>query len=227
MSWPTTNFPHPADDNIGDYMRYIPGLSVIYSGRAATDAQIRGLPSDTSSITVDGLALSGAFSGSSRSVSLLSVPTANIATIEDHQGATPDMPAHGLGGSINITTKSGFERTKPLFTYDLFTSFDPDLGFDKRAVPDDFINSRPVRPSSGPVMFTRLIQFLSISLNASQQNTYSEPRTGVVTYDLVRALPSSISMAAGYQSVTVNTARLGVDWKLGTRNIFGASYFLP
>jgi iron complex outermembrane receptor protein len=217
-------FPTPGDDNIGDYMRYIPGLSVIYSGRAATDAQIRGLPSDTSSITVDGLALSGAFSGSSRSVSLLSVPTANIATIEVTKVPTPDMPAHGLGGSINITTKSGFERTKPLFTYDLFTSFDPDLGFDKRAVPDDFINSRPVRPSFRASYVYPVNKSLSISLNASQQNTYSEPRTGVVTYDLVRALPSSISMAAGYQSVTVNTARLGVDWKLGTRNIFGASY---
>lgn len=217
-------FPTPGDDNIGDYMRYIPGLSVIYSGRAATDAQIRGLPSDTSSITVDGLALSGAGTSGSRSVSLLSVPTANIATIEVTKVPTPDMPAHGLGGSINITTKSGFERTKPLFTYDVFASFDPGLGFGKRAVPDDFINGRPVRPSFRLGYIFPVNKSLSITVNASQQNTYSEPRTGVVTYDLVKGLPASVSLAAGFQSVTVNTARVGVDWKLGDKNMFGVSY---
>ncbi len=216
-------YPTVGDDNIGDYMRFIPGLSVIYSGRAASDAQVRGMPSETSTITVDGMALAGAFS-SSRSVSLLAVPTANIATIEVTKVPTPDMPAHGLGGSINITSKSGFERTKPLFTYDVFTAFDPDLGFDKRAVPADFINGRPVRPSFRLGYVYPVNKALSVSLNVSQNNTYAEPRTGVVTYDLVRGLPTAITMAAGYQAVTVNTARVGVDWKLGQKNIFGVSY---
>lgn len=218
-------FPTPGDDNIGDYMRFIPGLSVIYSGRAATDAQIRGLPSDTSSITVDGLALSSAgITDSSRSVNLLGVPTANIATIEVTKVPTSDMPAHGLGGSINITMKSGFERTKPLFTYDVNTAFDPGLGVKKRTMPGDFISGRPVRPSVSLGYIFPVNKSLSITVNLAQKNTHSEPVTGVVTYDLVKGLPVNTSMSIGYQSVTVDTARVGVDWKLGSKHIFGTSY---
>lgn len=217
-------FPTPGDDNIGDYMRFIPGLSVVYSGRAATDASIRGLPSDTSSITVDGLQLSGAGTGSSRAVSLLSVPTANLATIEVTKVPTPDMPAHGLGGSINITTKSGFERSKPLFTYDVHTAFDPDLSMSDRGVPDSSINGEAIRPSFSLGYVYPVNKSLSVTVNASQKNTYSEPATAVAGWNLVQQYMSSASLAYGFQSVTVNTARLGVDWKLGGKHIFGASY---
>ncbi len=217
-------FPTPGDDNIGDYMRFIPGLSVVYSGRAATDASIRGLPSDTSGITVDGLQLSGAGTGSSRAVSLLSVPTANIATIEVTKVPTPDMPAHGLGGSINITTKSGFERSKPLFTYDVHTAFDPDLSMSDRGVPDPSIKGEAIRPSFSLGYVYPVNKSLSITFNASQKNTYSEPTIAVAGWNLVRQYLSSASLAFGYQSVTVNTARLGVDWKVGSKHIFGASY---
>jgi iron complex outermembrane recepter protein len=217
-------FPTPGDDNIGDYMRFIPGLSVVYSGRAAIDASIRGMPSDTSSITIDGLALAGAGFSGSRTVSLVAVPTANISTIEVTKVPTPDMPAHGLGGSINVTTKSGFERTKPLFTYDLHTAFDPGLSISKRTIPDASIKGKAVRPSFSLGYVHPVNNSLSFSLNASQKNTYSEPVTAVPGWSIVEELMSSAALAFGYQSVTVNTGRVGLDWKLGSKHVFGASY---
>ena len=220
-------YPTGSDDNIADFIRFIPGVSIVYSGRAGTDASVRGMPSDTSGITMDGVELSGAFTGNTRTVSLLAVPTSNISTIEITKVPTPDMPAHGLGGSMNITTKSGFERTKPLFKYNVFSAFDPQYGLSlkDRMGPHSSMDSPSIRPSFELSYLRPVNKSLSISLSVGNKLNYNtNPSDTNATWDLVQGFPTSTTPRnAQVQLVTVRSGQVGVDWKLGDKNIFKAS----
>ena len=220
-------YPTGSDDNIADFIRFIPGVSIVYSGRAGTDASVRGMPSDTSGITMDGVELSGAFTGNTRTVSLLAVPTTNIATIEITKVPTSDMPAHGLGGSMNITTKSGFERTKPLFKYNVFSAFDPQYGVSlgDRKGPHKSMDSPSIRPSFELSYLLPVNKSLSLSLSAGNKLNYNtNPSDANATWDLVQGFPTSTTPRnTQVQLVTVRSGQAGVDWKLGDKNIFKAS----
>jgi TonB-dependent receptor len=220
-------YPTGSDDNIADFVRFIPGVSVVYSGRAGIDASVRGMPSDTSGITMDGVELSGAFTGNTRTVSLLAVPTTNIATIEITKVPTSDMPAHGLGGSMNITTKSGFERAKPLFRYNVFSAFDPQYGLSlkDRMGPHTSMDSPSIRPSFELSYLLPVNKSLSLSLSAGNKLNYNtNPADANATWDLVQGLPTSTTPRnTQVQLVTVRSGQAGVDWKLGDKNIFKAS----
>lgn len=222
-------YPTAGNDNIGEYMRFIPGLSLNYAlNNAIQDASgvsVRGMPPGTTGITIDGLDIVGTTGeANTRGVSLAAVPTSNIATIEVTKVPTPDMSAAGLGGSVNITTKSGFERTKPLFTYDVHATFNPELGLDRRPVPDSAFSGRPVRPSFRLNYIYPFSKSLSVTANLSQENTYAETSAATSGWNLPLAYQSSSNLVFGFGEVTVTNARLGVDWKFGTKHIFGTSY---
>ena len=222
-------YPTAGNDNIGEYMRFIPGLSLNYAlNNAIQDASgvsVRGMPPGTTGITIDGLDIVGTTGeAGTRGVSLATVPTSNIATIEVTKVPTPDMSAAGLGGSVNITTKSGFERTKPLLTYDVHATINPDLGLNRRSVPDPVFSGRPVRPSFRVNYIHPFSKSLSVTATFSQENTYAETSAATSGWNLIQQYQSSNNLIYGFGDVTVTNARLGADWKLGSRHIFGASY---
>ena len=41
------------DGNVGDFLRYLPGVAVTYSGILPSDVSVRGMPGATTSFTVD------------------------------------------------------------------------------------------------------------------------------------------------------------------------------
>lgn len=107
------------DENIGEFMRFLPGVGVNDSGLTASSLTLRGFPSSNTGIQLDGSEV--ASRNNSRSQSLLDISVANIARVEVTKVPTPDMPASGLGGSINVISKSGFESRKPVFNYQVYT----------------------------------------------------------------------------------------------------------
>ena len=220
-------YPAGSDDNVADFIRFIPGISVIYGGRAGLEASVRGMPADTSGISVDGAELSGAFTGNTRAVSLLGVPTTNISTIEVTKVPTPDMPAQGLGGSINITTRSGFERSKAQLKYNVFTSFDPQYGFKvkKRVAQHHSMQSASVRPSFELSYLLPVNKSFSLSLaGANKLNYHTNPGDTTAQWNLIGGyLGSAVLRNTQVQLITVRSGLLGADWKLGDKNIFKAS----
>jgi iron complex outermembrane receptor protein len=218
-------YPTGSDDNIADFIRFIPGVSIGYSGKAGISASLRGMPAETSGITIDGVDLAGSFTGDTRAVSLLAVPTTNISTIEVTKVPTPDMAANGLGGSINITTRSGFERSKPLLKYNVFSSFNPEYGLSlrERVGPHASMDSRHLRPSFEFDYLLPVNKSFSVSLSAANKLNYNTNLGTTVGWNQVGGFQSSSAEQLGTQLVTVRSARLGVDWKLGAKDIFNAS----
>jgi outer membrane receptor protein involved in Fe transport len=108
------------DENIGEFLRFLPGVALNDSGHVPNEVTLRGFPANTSGVTIDGGDVMGARGGDTRALSLLEVPMSNVSRVEVTKVPTPDMPASGLGGSLNIISKGGFEARKPSFSYQMY-----------------------------------------------------------------------------------------------------------
>lgn len=110
-------------ENIGEFLLFLPGVSIETSGSEPTTVSLRGFPGNNSGLTVDGAGMASSFAGNSRSIDLREMPMNNISRVEVTKVPTPDMPAAGLGGSINLISRSGFEARKPRLTVNAYTMF--------------------------------------------------------------------------------------------------------
>lgn len=111
------------DENIGEFLRFLPGVALNDSGMVPNEVTLRGFPASTSGVTIDGADVPSARGGDTRALSLLEVPMSNVSRVEVTKVPTPDMPASGLGGSLNIISKAGFESRKPRFDYQVYQIF--------------------------------------------------------------------------------------------------------
>ena len=111
------------EGNVGEFLKYIPGVLVDYNAAAARTVSVRGLPPSTTPVSTDGNRMASAASGSaSRTFEFEQVSINNTSRVEVSKSATPDRPADTLGGSINMISKSAFERARALFSYRTFLS---------------------------------------------------------------------------------------------------------
>lgn len=110
-------FGNQNDENLGEFMHFLPGVGVTVAGDdGPTAVSLRGFPSNYSNISVDGGSVATG-RGNSRSISLTDVPFLNASRVEVTKVPTPDMPAAGLGGSINVIRKNGFELKQRALNY--------------------------------------------------------------------------------------------------------------
>jgi iron complex outermembrane receptor protein len=107
-------FGNVADGNVGDLLQHVVGITADYNGPDVRQVSIRGVSSALSSVTMDGQHMATAqSSGLGRSFEFEQASLGNIETIEVTKAATPDMEGSSIGGSINMVTKSAFDRAIP------------------------------------------------------------------------------------------------------------------
>ena len=111
-------FGDAGEGNLGEFIKFIPGVTVNYSSFDARTISIRGLPSSTTPVLVDGNRMaSAASSGVTREVEVGGLMMNNISRVEVSKTPTPDSPADSMGGSVNVVSKGAFDRSRPLFSY--------------------------------------------------------------------------------------------------------------
>ncbi len=119
----TEEFGEIPGGNIGEFIKYLPGVELEYGGTytAPTDAtgiSIRGFGPEDTNIMIDGVPVSAASQASlTHQVTLDMLSINNASRIELIKVPTPDMPMNSVGGQINLISKSAFEYAKPSFTY--------------------------------------------------------------------------------------------------------------
>jgi iron complex outermembrane recepter protein len=112
---------HIADGNIGEFVKFLPGIQVSYGGTNQSDADatgisIRGYGADQTGIMIDGAPVSNPTAGSlTNQVSLNMLSVNNASRIEIIKVPTPDMPQDVAGGYVNIVSRSAFEYSKPSY----------------------------------------------------------------------------------------------------------------
>ena len=122
-----------AEGNVGEFLKFIPGVTIDQVGPDARNISVRGLPPDATAVMVDGSPMaSAASSTASRVFELEQVSINNVSRVEVTKSPTPDLPANAVGGSVNMVSRSAFERSKPLFNYRTYFNWNTDQGFFER-----------------------------------------------------------------------------------------------
>lgn len=218
------------EGNIGEFLKYIPGIVMDQNPQTPQYASIRGMPASGTLVTTNGqeVAANGI---TGRATDLGLAATGNIDRIEVTKVPTPDMPANAVGGGINMITKSGFSRKTPLLSYNLYatlSSLDGVRGtgkiFTTNAGPDGRSDVPRVNPSFNLNYLLPLNASFAVALSLSKSSRYSD-------WDFPNTVWDKVGLKL--TSNTINNLPLGedkelaavtVDWKVNERNTLSFGY---
>ncbi|MGM1429123.1 TonB-dependent receptor plug domain-containing protein [Sphingobacterium lactis] len=88
------------DQNIGDALKRVPGITMQNDQGEARNIIVRGLSPELNSVTLNGDRIPSA-EGDNRNVQMDLIPSDMISSIEVNKTLTPDMDADAIGGSVN------------------------------------------------------------------------------------------------------------------------------
>ena len=97
------------DQNVGESLSRLPGISVTRDQGEGRYVVIRGLDAAQNSVTVDGIGM-GTPEDSSRAAPLDVIPSESTERLTVIKAPTPDMPGDSLGGTIMVESASAFDR---------------------------------------------------------------------------------------------------------------------
>ncbi|MEY3433202.1 MAG: hypothetical protein RL131_1138, partial [Bacteroidota bacterium] len=92
------------DQNIGDALKRVPGITMQNDQGEARDIIIRGLAPQLNAVALNGTRIPSA-EGDNRKVQMDLIPSDMIQTVEVNKTLTPDMDADAIGGSVNLITR--------------------------------------------------------------------------------------------------------------------------
>jgi iron complex outermembrane receptor protein len=105
--------------SVGEFMKFLPGVTVESDLADVSGVSIRGIGGGMTSVTNDGAPASNIWTTATRSVDVRSMALNDIARMEVSKVPTPANPADSLAGSINLVSKSAFERSGRQLRYSL------------------------------------------------------------------------------------------------------------
>ena len=133
----TDSFADIADGNVGEFAKYLPGVTLNRSGSDGLALSIGGVPPGGTPIMMDGNGIANAAgSNANRQVEFENIAVGSLARVEVSRSQNPDDPANAIGGSVNLISRSAFERSRPQFTFKTHLSFrGPDFSLQKEPGP--------------------------------------------------------------------------------------------
>ncbi len=117
----TEEFGNVSEGNVAEFLKFLPGVTIDYTGGNARDISINGVPSDNVPVTVAGFGIASAPGNSTgRSVASDMISINNLSRIEVSYSPTPESQGSALAGSVNMVPRSSFERSKPVFNASVY-----------------------------------------------------------------------------------------------------------
>ncbi|MDO8545275.1 MAG: TonB-dependent receptor [Opitutaceae bacterium] len=108
------NFGDVTGGNIGEFLKYLPGVVMDYNNSDARYARIGGLDPRYVGVSVDGMnvasAASASFDSSSRGFEFEQASITGVESIEISKSATASMDADAPAGRINMRSRNAFDR---------------------------------------------------------------------------------------------------------------------
>jgi iron complex outermembrane recepter protein len=224
------------DGNIGEFMKFIPGVIPEYDyedGTTVSSVSIRGFSPHMVNVSTDGAQIANTSNamGDSRSFAFNQASINNISRIEVTKVPTPSNRADALSGSVNMISKSAFERKTMQLRYNLnFAANSENFTFQRtphtteervhKILPGgNFDLTLPINPRFGIVLtgsasdrYAKL-HYSYNTYNASAANTGATPaRPYLQTY---RLLDSP-------RVLTRRSAGIKADWRVTPNSVLSA-----
>lgn len=117
----TEEFGNVSEGNVAEFLKFLPGVTIEYTGGNARDISINGVPSDNVPVTLDGFSIASApGAATSRNVQSDMVSINNLSRIEISYSPTPESQGSALAGSVNMVPRSAFERARPILNASVY-----------------------------------------------------------------------------------------------------------
>ncbi|MBI5382330.1 MAG: TonB-dependent receptor [Opitutae bacterium] len=239
----TESFGDIAQNNIGEFLKYLPGVEVVYGDMNVGGIQLRGMPASQTNISIDGGGVSVPGSGNStRSLNMQTISLNNVSRIEVTKSVLPDQRSDSLGGTLNLVSRTAFERSKPEFNYKTFLNMNSHFaelrktpagkkggdGSRRKWFPDFEVNYvNPISKTFGIALnATRNDQFtlsrrLSKGYNVANAAGPVTANDGFAARDHAYSIPylSSFTLLNYPSFEERTTAGIKIDWRPAPRDV--------
>jgi iron complex outermembrane recepter protein len=197
------NFGDIAEGNIGEFLKFMPGIVLDYLETIPRTARIGGLEARYGYVTIDGNALangnSSSFGTDTRQFEFEAISISNIESIEVNRTLSADMSADAPAGTINLRTKSALDRRRRQFSYTLgFIGNQYEHSFSRGPRPDDGLHAKSRPTASFDYSDTFFGRKLGVSINGVSTNVFKEQFRHSLTYSYTTAA----AVAAGQPLIT-------------------------
>jgi TonB-dependent receptor len=174
-------FGEVSEGNVGEYLKFLPGVSIDYNVNDARGISLRGLSTAFTIVAVDGTPMAGTSSmDDTRRFEFEQIAMNNVETTELYKTVTPDIPASSTGGFVNFVTKSAFDsQDVQRFSYNVsFSAPSTNLHLEKQGGMWGHDEEYTIRPSLEMNYSRRINSKLGVNFNYRLSEKYDDsPRT--------------------------------------------------
>ena len=103
--------------SVGEFLKFLPGIALEEDGNEVQGVSIRGAGGSRTTYLTDGSPIATANDGASRNTDIVMLALDAVSRLEVTKVPMPSSPADSLSGTVNMVSKSAFERSKPQFNY--------------------------------------------------------------------------------------------------------------
>ncbi len=211
------------DGNMGEYLKYTPGITIRQTGTDAAAISIRGMPGETVVVLIDGHQYGNM--ADDRVFALPGTSPSNVDRIEVTKSPTPDRPANSVGGTVNVISKSArnIPRRRLMIdasaTYNSFDGIKPP-GLSERFQNDDFSNNRmrKIQPGLALSWEHPVNKKFAYNVRLQESRRFSVQEQHNQVWDMVNGLltRSNPQGNTGYRSRALAAA--SADWQISRRD---------
>lgn len=191
-------FNNTAEGNVGEFLKYLPGIQLDYVEADARNPRIRGLPAQYTTVTYEGMDLAsadgfiqnngtdngGGAGVGGRSFGFEQVAMSSIDAVEVNFTTDASMGAGAAAGNIDLHAKHAFSRSGQRISFDFSEMGNSEELFWKKIVKPDDRPRRLIVPNfSLEYSNSFLDRRLGIFIGVSESNFFNEQRQFVPTYD--------------------------------------------
>ena len=116
-----------SEGDIGEFLKFLPGVTMGYTGGDARQVSLGGLDYNYTPVTFAGFGMTNGNQGATnRGVALEYVSLNNVSRVEIINSPTPESPGGALAGSVNFVPRTAFERVHPLYTLSTYVTMRDD-----------------------------------------------------------------------------------------------------
>jgi iron complex outermembrane recepter protein len=219
--------------SVGEFLKFVPGLAIEHDGTEPESVNIRGIGGEMTSVTTDGAAEATYFATNSRITDLRGLALNDVSRIEVTKVPTPANPADSLAGSVNLISKSAFERSGRLLRYGLTLGGNSEnLTFRKE--PDAHVDSEIYKLLPGfNVDFTwPITKNFGVVVTGMHNTNYSESHYARTTWatsgtgtgaSLARPYLQQFRLNDGPKRFMRRTLGLKADWRVTPSSVLSLS----
>lgn len=218
------------DGNVGEFLKFLPGVDVDYVESETRGPRLGGLDAQYTAVSFDGTRLASADANRTgdlgRATSFEAFSISAVESIEINRTSSPDMDADAPGGTINMKMRKAFDRKGRRISYNFSLNMNSEEFTLSKTYGPGGDKDYKARPNYSLEYSESFGNRFGIVLSFNRVDSYTEQYRHNLTYNLspTAADPRPMVVTAlnykdGAKNIAKDTYTLTTDWKATPRLI--------